>query len=58
MTAILRCELGDLPISEGLLRLPVRGNWTASVTLGWESAPSIGSVAELVAKLRAEAKVI
>ena len=48
MTAILRCELGDLPISEGLLRLPVRGNWTASVTLGWESAPSIGSVAELV----------
>lgn len=39
-TVLLRCELGELPVTSGLLRLPLRGNWVAHVEFGFPEAPS------------------
>jgi hypothetical protein len=47
-SVILRCSLGDLPVSTGLLRLPPRGGWSASVELGADGAPELGAAASLV----------
>ena len=39
-TAVLRCSLGDVAILTGYLRLPVRGNWAASVECAGVTVPS------------------
>jgi hypothetical protein len=49
-TATLRCSVGDLSVLSGSLVLPLRGNWTATLTAHGKTAPAEGSPASLIFK--------
>lgn len=45
---VLRCSLGDLDVSKGMLRMFERGNWVARLGIGNEAAPVVGETCSIL----------